>query len=129
MCPLTDNSYWDVITTGFTVVGDYTHGNTYKTGEVVRYGGNTYVVKQIILINISAVQEISGATNTSYWELIGKGFSYKDTYSSSTSYKIGEVVRYVSSSYVQLKDRQTNVTLGTDGTVWQLIGQGDTGVA
>ena len=56
-----------------------------------------------------------------------KGFSYKGTYSSSTSYKIGEVVRYVSSSYVQLKDRQTNVTPGTDGTVWQLIAQGDTG--
>ena len=26
-----------------------------------------------------------------------------------------------------LKDRQTNVTPGTDGTVWQLIAQGDTG--
>jgi hypothetical protein len=26
-----------------------------------------------------------------------------------------------------LKDRQINVTPGTDGTVWQLIAQGDTG--
>ena len=48
----TDNSYWDVITTGFTVVGDYTHGNTYKTGEVVRYGGNTYVAQANHTINI-----------------------------------------------------------------------------
>ena len=122
----TDNSYWDVITTGFTVVGDYTHGNTYKTGEVVRYGGNTYVAQANHTNQYPAVQA-SGATNTSYWELIGKGFSYKGTYSSATSYLIGEVVRYVSSSYVMLKDRQQNVTPGSDGTVWQLIAQGDTG--
>jgi hypothetical protein len=48
-------------------------------------------------------------------------------YNAATTYNIGDVVRYVSSTYVMLKDRQINVTPGTDGTVWQLIAQGDTG--
>ena len=38
-----DNSYWDVITTGFNSVGVYSHGTAYKTGDTVQYGGNSYV--------------------------------------------------------------------------------------
>ena len=124
--PGTATDDWDTLTTGFTVVGDFTYSNTYKTGEVVRYGGNTYVAQANHTNEYPAVQA-SGATNTSYWELIAKGFSYKGTYDAATTYYIGEVVRYVSTSYVMLKDRQVNVTPGTDGTVWQVIAQGDTG--
>ena len=39
----TDNSYWDVLTTGFKALGTYSHGTTYKTGDTVQYGGNNYV--------------------------------------------------------------------------------------
>ena len=39
----TDNSYWDVVTTGFKALGTYSHGTTYKTGDTVQYGGNNYV--------------------------------------------------------------------------------------
>jgi hypothetical protein len=69
-----------------------------------------------------------GTTNSSYWDLLVKGFDYQSgAYDAATTYNIGDVVRYVSSTYVMLKDRQINVTPGTDGTVWQLIAQGDTG--
>jgi hypothetical protein len=39
----TDNSYWDVITTGYNNTGEYNHATTYKTGDVVNYGGYVYV--------------------------------------------------------------------------------------
>ena len=39
----TDNTYWDVVTTGFKALGEYSHGTSYKTGDVVQYGGNNYV--------------------------------------------------------------------------------------
>jgi hypothetical protein len=69
-----------------------------------------------------------GTTNSSYWDLVVKGFDYQSgAYDAATTYNIGDVVRYISSTYVMLKDRQINVTPGTDGTVWQLIAQGDTG--
>ena len=38
-----DNSYWDVVTTGFNATGLYVHGTLYKTGDTVQYGGNSYV--------------------------------------------------------------------------------------
>ena len=123
----TDNSYWDIITTGYNNTGTYSHGTAYKTGDVVRYGGNTYVAKTNNTSEYPAVQS-SGATNTSHWELVVAGFQYvTGGYNASTTYLIGQVVRYSSTSYVMLKDRQVNVTPGTDGSVWEVIAQGDTG--
>jgi hypothetical protein len=122
----TDNSYWDVITTGYNNTGEYNHATTYKTGDVVNYGGYVYVANTNGTGNYPA--NTDGTTNSSYWDLVVKGFDYQSgAYSSLTTYNIGDVVRYVSSTYVMLKDRQINVTPGTDGTVWQLIAQGDTG--
>ena len=122
----TDNSFWDIITTGYNNVGTYSHGTTYKTGDVVQYGGYSYVANANHTNQYPA--NTDGTTNSSYWDLIVKGFDYQSAvYDANTTYNIGDVVRYVSSTYVMLKDRQTNVTPGTDTTVWQLIAQGDTG--
>ena len=119
----TDNSYWDVVTTGYNNTGEYSHGTTYKTGDVVKYGGNSYVVKANHTNQYPA--NTDGTTNSSYWDLIVKGFDYQSSpYNAATEYNIGDVVRFTSSSYVMLKDRQTNVEPGTDGTIWQLIAQG-----
>ena len=122
----TDNAYWDVITTGYNNEGVYNHGTTYQTGDVVRYGGNSYVS---LTNNTSQYPaDTDGTDNSSHWKLVVKGFDYQSAaYSASTTYNIGDVVRYTSSTYVMLKDRQQNVTPGSDGTVWQLMAQGDTG--
>ena len=122
----TDNSYWDILTTGYNNEGDYSYIKTYKTGDVVRYGGNSYVSKTNHVGDYPT--NTSGVTNSTNWELIVKGFDYQSAaYSSSTTYNIGDVVRYTSSTYLMIKDRQINVTPGSDGTVWQLIAQGDSG--
>src|SRR6056300_677961 len=119
----TDNSYWDVITTGYNNTGDYSNSTTYKTGDVVKYGGNSYVANANHTNQYPA--NTDGTTNSSYWDLIVKGFDYQSSpYNAATEYNIGDVVRFTSSTYVMLKDRQTNVEPGTDGTVWQLIAQG-----
>ena len=120
----TDNVYWDVVTTGFKTLGAYSHGTTYKTGDVVTYGGNSYVVNTNHTNEYPAIQS-TGATNTSYWNLISSGLNFiSGGYNAATEYKINDVVRFASSSYVMIKDRQTNVEPGTDATVWQLVAQG-----
>jgi len=121
----TDNSYWDIITTGYKQTGAYSFSNIYKTGDVVNYGGNTYVANTNGSGQYPANSD--GTTNSSYWDLVSSGYSNQGTYNAATLYNIGAVVRYVSSSYVLLKDRQINVTPGTDATVWSLLAQGDTG--
>ena len=122
----TDNSYWDVVTTGYNNRGIHSYGIAYNTGDVVRYGGNTYVTT----VNHSNEYPANtdGTTNSSYFDLVVAGFDFQSGgYDAATTYNIGDVVRYVSSTYVMLKDRQVNVTPGTDGTVWQLMAQGDSG--
>ena len=121
----TDNTYWDVLTTGFKALGDYSHGTTYKTGDTVQYGGNNYVCTANHTNQYPA--NTNGTTNTSYWTLNLEGFNYEGAYSNSTTYQIGDVVRYTSSSYVALQDRLLNVTPGSDGTKWAILAQGDTG--
>ena len=63
----TDNSYWDVVTTGFKALGAYSHGTTYKTGDTVQYGGNNYVCTANHTNQYPA--NTNGTTNTSYWQL------------------------------------------------------------
>ena len=41
--PNADTTNWGVITTGFKSAGVYASGTAYAPGDVVRYGGNTYV--------------------------------------------------------------------------------------
>ena len=121
----TDNSYWDVLTTGFKALGTYSHGTTYKTGDTIQYGGNNYVCTANHTNQYPA--NTNGTTNTSYWTLNLEGFNYRAAYDASTTYNIGDVVRLVSSTYVAIQDRVLNVSPDSDAAKWQLIAQGDTG--
>jgi len=120
----TDNSYWDIITTGYKNQGTYSHGTTYKTGDVVQYGGNSYVCNTNHTNQYPATT--AGATNTSYWDLNVEGFDWQGTWDSGTTYNIGDVVEYSSSSYVMVADRNLGTTPGTDATKWELVAQGST---
>ena len=121
----TDNAYWDVVTTGFKVSGEYIHGTGYKTGDVVKYGGNTYVARAN---NTSEYpSNTNGTVNTANWELIVAGFDYQGAYNASTTYNIGDVVRLTSSTYIAIEDRIINVSPDSDASKWQIVAQGDTG--
>jgi len=121
----TDNSYWDVLTTGFKALGEYSHGTTYKTGDTVQYGGNNYVA--IANHTNQYPSNSNGTVNSSYWVKNLEGFNYRAAYDASTTYNIGDVVRLTSTTYVAIQDRITNVSPDTDGTKWQVLAQGDSG--
>ena len=121
----TDNSYWDVITTGFKALGAYSHGTAYKTGDTIQYGGNNYVATANHSSQYPA--NTNGTTNTSYWTLNLEGFNYRAAYNASTIYNIGDTVRLTSSTYVAIQDRIVNVSPDADAAKWQVIAQGDSG--
>ena len=121
----TDNAYWDVVTTGFKALGDYSHGTTYKTGDTVKYGGNNYVCTANHTSQYPS--NTNGTVNSSYWTLNLEGFNYRAAYNASTTYNIGDVVRLTSTSYVAIQDRILNVSPDSDATKWQVVAQGDTG--
>ena len=63
----------------------------YQTGDVVRYGGHTYVAKQ----------DATGVvpTTTASWDKLNEGFTWRDSWTDATEYAPGDAVGYGSSSY------------------------------
>jgi len=121
----TDNSYWDIVTTGFKARGTYAHGEAYKTGDTVQYGGNNYVATANNTSQYPSNQ--NGTVNTSYWTLNLEGFNYRAAYDSTATYNIGDVVRLAATSYVAITDRINNVSPDSDASKWQVVAQGDSG--
>lgn len=109
---------WDILTTGFTVVGTYSTTTAYKQGEVVQHGGYSYVA-------ISTSTNIS-PSNTGSWSLVVKGINWVGTWSSTTSYKLGDAVKRLSNSYVGIATTNVNhdPSLDSLGEYWNTLSEG-----
>jgi hypothetical protein len=109
---------WDILTTGFSIVGTYSTATAYKPGDVVRYGGYSYVAKTNSTNN--------DPIDTNYWDLIIKGFNWVGTWTSTTSYKLGDSVRKGSNSYVSVASSNFNQDPETDslGGFWNTLSAG-----
>ena len=118
--PNIDTTNWDVITTGFSAQGEYAAATTYAPGDVVRYGGNTYVNK----VGSTGV----APTTTNNWDLISEGFNWTGGWDSATVYQKGDVVNRNSNSYVCKADdvsgASTAPELDPGGTYWNYVAQG-----
>jgi hypothetical protein len=119
------SAYWELLNPGFSALGTYSHGTAYKTGDVIQYGGNSYVT--IVNNTNEYPSNTDGTTNSTYWQLLVEGFNYRQAYDASTTYNIGDTVRLTSTTYVAIQDRILNVSPDSDATKWQVVAQGDTG--
>lgn len=111
-------SDWDILTTGFTAVGTYSTSTAYKQGDVVQYGGYSYVA-------ISTSTNVA-PINTNSWSLVVKGISWVGTWSSTTTYRLGDAVKRLSNSYVGVATTSINVDPSTDslGEYWNTLSEG-----
>ena len=118
--PNADTTNWDVLTTGFSAQGEYAAGTAYATGDVVRYGGNSYV-------NILSSQGVA-PTTTNNWTLITEGFNWTGAWDASTVYQLGDVVNRNSNSYVCKTSDTTGAAnapeLDPGGAYWNYLSQG-----
>ena len=117
---------WDILTTGFNVVGTWDTGTDYTQGNVVIYGGFTYVA-------ISTSTNVAPSSSTDKWSLVSKGFEWKGNWDANTTYLPGEVVKRLSNSYVGIVTTLTNLNQdpSTDGpgNYWNVLIEGaDTNV-
>jgi len=99
--PPTSPGFWNLLTTGFNNRGVYVSTQSYKVGDLVQYGGNTYVAVQEVSANESPYSE---PTN---WEKITDGFRWRNEWDSTPTeptYKIGDVVRYLASTYLVINE-------------------------
>ena len=110
---------WDIQTTGFNVLGEYSASANYIQGDVVQYGGNTYVA---ITTSVNTVP-----TTIANWKTVAKGFNWRGTWGAGTQYQLGDVVKRQSNSYVGVN---TGGSLGQDpatdstNTYWDNLVEG-----
>ena len=112
-------SDWDILTTGFTVVGAYSTVTSYNPGNVVQQGGYSYVA-------ISTSLNAPPASNTAKWSLVVKGINWVGTWTSTTQYNLGDAVKRNSNSYVGIATTNANNDPATDSTgiYWNAIAEG-----
>ena len=118
--PNVDTTNWSVVTTGFSAQGAYDPNVTYAPGDVVRYGGNTYV-------NIVGSTSVAPIV-TGNWTLLNEGFNWTGAWDSATVYQLGDVVNRNSNSYVCKTSDTTGAAnapeLDPSGNFWNYLAQG-----
>ena len=118
--PNADTTNWEVLTTGFSAQGEYNAATAYALGDVVRYGGNSYVNK----LSSTGV----APTTTANWTLITEGLNWTGAWDSATVYQLGDVVNRNSNSYVAKASDVTGAStapeLDPGGAYWNYVAQG-----
>ncbi len=114
----TDNANWNQIVEGFEFEGDWLAGTTYQPGDVVRYGGNSYIAKT----NHTAVGGQIPPTQPGTWDLFAEGFRLQGDWSSVPTYKIGEIVRDGGYTYVATAD--SNNQRPPNALYWSKLNEG-----
>ena len=93
---------WEILTTGFDVKGDYNNSTVYVPGDVVQFGGNTYVK---ISTGAAGVYPI----DTNAWSPVATGLNWRGPWSDSATYQINDVVSKQSASWVNLTAHNINI--------------------
>ena len=114
---------WKIVTTGFDVKGEYDNSTVYVPGDVVQFGGNTYVK---ISTGAAGVYPI----DTNAWSPVATGLNWRGPWSDSATYQINDVVSKQSASWVNLTAHNINIDpvadqSNTGGTNWQAVAQGE----
>ena len=89
----------------------------YQSGDVVTYGGYSYVAKTI---NVNKIP----ATNNVEWDILTTGFNVVGDWNSGTSYIQGDVVKFGGSSYVAIVNNLNNSPTAGGASIWKLVVEG-----
>ena len=110
-------SDWDILTTGFNVVGIWTGTSNYTQGDVVQFGGGSFVA--------ITTSYNTDPTNTSNWNKIQDGVRWMGEWVSTVDYQKGEAVKRLSSSYIAVaQSNNQDPTTDSAGTYWNSLVEG-----
>ena len=84
---------WVKMTDGRKFLGSWTNNELYDEGVLVLAGGNVYIA---VSTHTSAAQF---ATDILKWEVFATGSNFRNTWSTTTRYRVGDVVRYNGYTY------------------------------
>ena len=101
---------------GLEFANTWANNVQYVVGDIVGYGGYTYVALQDALNN-------TPSTNTQYWSVLTPGFKPQGVWNASTKYKTGDFVTYGAYSYVAQLDTMAQAP-SLASIYWKLVASG-----
>ena len=87
---------WAKLSNAINPRGDWEITGSYKTGDLVRIGGNLYIAKQDSLGDGSSLTYLDSGN----WELVVPGTNWKNYWQEDTVYLINDVVLFDGSAYI-----------------------------
>jgi hypothetical protein len=86
---------WQIVSKGINFRGEWTSAETYKTGDVVRRGGNTYVA----LLDTTEDGSSLDYLDSSNWELLTVGQIWRNFWQEGNRYSPNDIVIYLGNTY------------------------------
>ena len=118
-----DAPYWSKFVDGFQFEGEWAYNTSYQPGDIVQYGGNQYIAKlDHVNKRPTSTFEDEGTTN---WDLFSEGFKFLDDWGADSTgfeYKVGEIVRQGSYTYICILDH--NNQQPPNATYWKRLNSG-----
>jgi hypothetical protein len=115
---------WDLMADGVSWRGNWTAAEDYATGDIVRYGGITYIC---ITTHTSDTTLEADQTPTPVWEIFATSFDWQGDWDTDTDYKLNDVVKFGGYSYV-CNTVHTSAALATgfytDESKWDILNAG-----
>ena len=110
-------SKWQVWMPGIGYESAWETSVEYDKGDVVLYGGYTYVA---LVRNINAIPSSTGfQKGIGNWDLINSNFKHMGEWDDATNYKTGDVVRHGGYLYVATND--SNASFPDALTAWNIV--------
>ena len=113
-----NSNNWTTLTTGTNYTNYYNPGQQYNAGDITRFGGNTYIALT------STTNTSPTIANTTQWAVYSEGIRSRGTWSSATTYQLGESVFYANTTYVSATINNTNIVPANNGANWSVLAQG-----
>jgi len=93
-----DSAYWARFVEGLEFLSTYSTSTAYVPGDVVTYGGYSYVSAT------NNTNRIPTAYTGTDWNLLSSGFNFRGDFSTGTAYKVGDVARLNGYTYLAILD-------------------------
>ena len=109
---LTDETKFELFVAGLVFEDTYDAATTYQPGDIVSFGGYTYVA--------TSIHSGSAPNLLNDWEIVTTGFKVVGTWDAATTYYQGDVVLLGGNSYVS-KTTNTAANPGSSASDWDFI--------
>ena len=92
---------WNLMTEGQSWKGSWSVDTYYAYGDIVSYGARLYICNTIHTSSATVADETDGLeADLSNWTVFAEGLDWKGDWTTSTRYKINDLVKYGGTTYV-----------------------------